>query len=277
MARIRTIKPEFWQDEKLAPLPPLDRLVFLGLISQADDAGRLNDNIRLLNGLLFPDTDDDCSGSLETLARLGRVLRYTSDSGQRLLQITNWEEHQRVDNPSKYTLPPPPPEVVEPQGDTEPSGDSSEGLARTEGDPSVPILDQRPTTNDQRPPFEGEFLGFWEAYPLKIGKKDALEKWRARRRAGVSQEDLMAGLARYLAWAKATDTKLKYPATFLGPKEWWAEPWHIPESAVVKEPPGGPQLDPKFKRDYTPEITERKPTEPERVNIDVSDYTDTAA
>ena len=42
MARIRTIKPEFWTDEKLAPLSPICRLTFLGLVSMADDAGRLN-------------------------------------------------------------------------------------------------------------------------------------------------------------------------------------------------------------------------------------------
>ena len=61
------IKPEFWQDEKLAPLTPVDRLVFLGLISQADDAGRLVDSVRMLDGLLFPYTDDSSVESLETL------------------------------------------------------------------------------------------------------------------------------------------------------------------------------------------------------------------
>ena len=47
MPRIRTIKPEFWSDEKLAPLPPIDQLVFLGLISLSDDFGRVLDNIKI--------------------------------------------------------------------------------------------------------------------------------------------------------------------------------------------------------------------------------------
>lgn len=53
MARIRTIKPEFWSDEKLSPLAPIDRLTFLGLISMADDYGRVHDARRLSSGLII--------------------------------------------------------------------------------------------------------------------------------------------------------------------------------------------------------------------------------
>lgn len=146
MARIRTLKPEFWADEKLAPLPPIDRLVFLGLISQADDAGRLVDNPRLLNGALFPETDDDCRQSLDTLARIGRILRYESASGQRLIQIANWKRHQRVDNPAKYTLPAPQSEVLTQPSVTESSREPSEDRA------TVSRSDLRPTTEDLRTP-----------------------------------------------------------------------------------------------------------------------------
>lgn len=107
MARIRTIKPEFWADEKLSQLDPLTRLVFVGLISLADDRGRLVDNVKLLDGQLFPHTSDSCADALDTLARYSRVLRYTSASGQSLIQIVNWEKHQKVDKPAKYSLPGP--------------------------------------------------------------------------------------------------------------------------------------------------------------------------
>ncbi|TVP60689.1 MAG: hypothetical protein EA351_00335 [Gemmatimonadales bacterium] len=150
MPRIRTIKPEFWQDEKLAPLPPIDRLVFLGLVSQADDAGRLVDSVRMIDGTLFPFSEDSSRDSLDTLARLGRITRYTSESGQELIQITNWDKHQRVDKPSKYTLPPPPGEVVAGTEDSEPSGDSRETLATSSQNPIAPTYDLRPTTYDQR-------------------------------------------------------------------------------------------------------------------------------
>lgn len=107
MARIRTLKPEFWTDEKIALLDPLTRLVFLGLISNADDYGRLIDNLKMLDGQIFPFTDDSCAEPLETLAKLSRILRYTSKSGQNLIQIVGWKNHQKVDHPGKEILPAP--------------------------------------------------------------------------------------------------------------------------------------------------------------------------
>ena len=41
MARIRTIKPDFWTDEKIVELSPLARLLFIGLWNFADDDGRM--------------------------------------------------------------------------------------------------------------------------------------------------------------------------------------------------------------------------------------------
>jgi hypothetical protein len=109
MARIRTIKPEFWQDEKLSVLRPVDRLVFLGLISMADDAGRLPDSLKHIDGFVFPNTEESSRESIETLETLKRVLRYEASNGQACIQIVNWHKHQKVDNPAKYTLPAPNP------------------------------------------------------------------------------------------------------------------------------------------------------------------------
>ena len=41
MARFRSIDPEFWRQPQLAQLPFLTRLILLGLVSQADDQGRV--------------------------------------------------------------------------------------------------------------------------------------------------------------------------------------------------------------------------------------------
>jgi len=151
MARIRTLKPEFWDDEKLGRLSPIDRLVFLGIISQADDAGRLLDNVRRIDGLLFPYSDESSRGSIETLARLGRVCRYEGPGGEKLLQVVHWDRHQRVVNPSKYTLPPPSPEDLAKCGVTEAYLDSSESLNRVALDPSSPTYDPRPCSSDPGP------------------------------------------------------------------------------------------------------------------------------
>jgi hypothetical protein len=149
MARIRTIKPEFWQDEKLAQLDPLTRLVFIGLFSIADDAGRLVDNLKHIDGFLFPETEDSARDSLVILASLSRILRYTSASGQRLVQVVNWSRHQKVDNPNKYTLPAPTAEDMARLGVADSSPDTREILARPSRNPRVTTNDLRSTTNDQ--------------------------------------------------------------------------------------------------------------------------------
>ncbi len=53
MPRIRSIKPEFWADEKMSSLSPIDRLVFLGLIGMADDFGRVHDNVKVIDAFVF--------------------------------------------------------------------------------------------------------------------------------------------------------------------------------------------------------------------------------
>ena len=161
MARIRTIKPEFWRDEKLAPLDPIHRLVFLGLISQADDAGRLVDNIKSLDGMIFPETDDSSGESLEVLGRLSRILRYTAKSGQKIIQITNWKHHQKVQKPSICILPSPPKD--------ESSGDPPGSLPTPSGDPPSPILDLGPRTMDLGPVPDPKGSGNQESFMEKMG------------------------------------------------------------------------------------------------------------
>lgn len=159
MARIRTIKPEFWGDEKMSRLDPITRLVYLGLISLADDAGRLLDNVKTLDGLLFPNTNDTCREALDTLARLSRITRYRVASGQSLIQIARWKDHQQVDRPSKYVLPGPEQAVeTEPVAapDVTPrvakdSRDTRENGAQQSRDSRAPILDLGPRTMDHGP------------------------------------------------------------------------------------------------------------------------------
>lgn len=177
MPRIRTIKPEFWQDEKLARLDDTTRLVFLGIISMADDAGRLVDSPRMIDAFIWPYDDDRTSRPhLDALVNLGRIERYESASGQRLIQIVNWDRHQRVQNPNKYTLPGRQTDMfsrdshdtlMRTDGEStetlhrtsvegevvgnQPLDDSTEDLSRLSQNPPVTIYDQRSTTNDLLP------------------------------------------------------------------------------------------------------------------------------
>jgi hypothetical protein len=141
MARIRTIKPEFWQDEKLSPCDPLTRLVFLGLVSLADDAGRLVDNLRLIDAQIFPNTSDTAHEALMRLSGMGRIKRGKTASGQRIIEICNWSRHQKIQHPNlRGSLP----EIVEEWEVTE----IHEPLMSHSGAAHEPLTHH---TNDQRP------------------------------------------------------------------------------------------------------------------------------
>jgi hypothetical protein len=76
VARIRTIKPEFFLHEGLAELTPLHRLLFIGLWTLADKRGVLEDRPRKIKAALFPWEDCDVDAMLWDLADIGLVKRF---------------------------------------------------------------------------------------------------------------------------------------------------------------------------------------------------------
>ncbi len=67
MSRIRTVKPEFFLDEDLAALDPLDRLTFIGLFCQADKAGRMEDRPDRLRLQVLPYDKGNFNARLQRL------------------------------------------------------------------------------------------------------------------------------------------------------------------------------------------------------------------
>lgn len=112
MARIRSIKPDFWKSEAIAALPKETRLTFIGLWSYVDDNGVGLDNEKLIVAELYPLEDDpretlaSVHRDLAALHNAGRITRYTV-AGKRYLSIVNWNEHQKIDRPGKVRYPQP--------------------------------------------------------------------------------------------------------------------------------------------------------------------------
>lgn len=262
MARIRTIKPEFWADEKLAPLDAATRLVFLGIISHADDLGRIVDNIKQIDALIFPETSESSREALANLSRIGRIIRGTTASGQRIIQIANWARHQRVDHPNLAAALP---EIVEPQGLTEirealatDSRGARDGFATLSV--PVPTTSTSTSTTDLRPAVSGEtgdvlkfpkskkskveyseeFEAVWTIYPHPPGdsKQDAAKCFEARRKGGHSLEVIQAGIAAYRRYCEAQGwlkTKFcKQGATFFGPGLHFLSDWSYSPIVAAK-------------------------------------------
>lgn len=100
MARIRTVKPEFWVDEKVVELDPWTRLLFIGMWNFADDQGFLDFAPRRIKMQVFPGDVTDVVPLIDELLKHGLVRAYTSPIGP-VLHIVNWTRHQRVDHPAK--------------------------------------------------------------------------------------------------------------------------------------------------------------------------------
>lgn len=102
MARIRTIKPEFWEDEKLAKLPLHARLLFIGTWNFADDNGVLLANPVLMKSHIFPYEDigiSTISEWIDMLVENGMLIRATYN-GKDYLVIRKFLIHQKINRKS---------------------------------------------------------------------------------------------------------------------------------------------------------------------------------
>jgi hypothetical protein len=112
VARIRTIKPEFWIDQQLSLLPRDVRLFYIALWNFADDEARLRGELAYLKGQIFPYDIDikerDINAFILMLEELGKLWRWTASSGEVMLYLTNFNTHQKIDKRADSKLPPPP-------------------------------------------------------------------------------------------------------------------------------------------------------------------------
>jgi hypothetical protein len=233
MARIRTIKPEFWGDEKFALMTPKTRLLFLALISMADDCGRLLDSVSRITAFVYPFEENegalatlsrDVRESLATLTDAGRITRGTNASGQKVIQITKWESHQKVDRPNlKAALS----KIVAPYEVTKSSRKPRESVAKSSrgSRESVALHTNDHHTNDHHTNDLGSLPADAEAAAQKttwltpyldlwLSRVGALTPKRAaaalaepRRQHG--DEALLQGLAAYLDQPRDPDKPVK--------------------------------------------------------------------
>lgn len=97
MARIRTVKPEFWTDGTIIGLPFEVRLFYIGMWNHACDRGHLSDDPLGLKLKILPADPVDGADMLEQLVTAGRVTRVALPDGRRYLAIPRFTDHQRVD------------------------------------------------------------------------------------------------------------------------------------------------------------------------------------
>jgi len=102
VARIRTIKPEFWKHEDLCDLPEATHILAAALLNYADDHGYFNANPALVKAECSPLREPSVSipESLRRLQNIGYISLGACEKGRSYGRINNFASHQRVSHPT---------------------------------------------------------------------------------------------------------------------------------------------------------------------------------
>ena len=111
MARKRMIAPQIWDSFSFAELSDLAKILFISLISHADDEGRGIAGAAYIKNITFP--HDETRRVAEVQKALSEIALHTSTQFYQVEDrdyycLLHWTEYQKVDKPSKSKLPPPP-------------------------------------------------------------------------------------------------------------------------------------------------------------------------
>lgn len=252
MARSRNIKPSIMDNEELAELGALHRLLFIYLWMLADREGRLEDRPKRIAAQALPyDRAADVDAMLNELQASGFVSRYKAD-GVAVIQVLAFAKHQTPHvREAASSLP------AEVQGTTQTPPRHDLGSAQASprspdsgfSDSLIPdsgFSDSTPAgavevvpTKKAKGEYPEDFEAAWTAYPSRPGasKADSFKAWKARLADGVNAVDLIDGVKRYAAYCAACQTEpgfVKQPSTFFGPGEHYAADWTPPVRAAPK-------------------------------------------
>jgi hypothetical protein len=111
--RIRSIKPEFWEDERIAALSPLARLLFIASWQLADRNGVFEHREQWIKAKVFPYESGEAPSVSQLLHELftgGHLVPYEVD-GKKYIIVRNFKKHQRIsgkeaESNGYYPLPP---------------------------------------------------------------------------------------------------------------------------------------------------------------------------
>lgn len=236
MARIRTIKPEFWSSPGVTEMNPWARLAFIAMWNWADDFGRGTYEPRELMGFIFPREDDMTVKEFrqhvgEIHLHVG-VMFYTVD-GRPYFEIGTWKKHQKTDPRLKQSKYPGPDEgvlidpvsmqVISGNGETRQHVDvlhphvdethqhvgagTGEQGNRGTGEEEIKDLSDSDESNEPKTPkrnnYSPEFEDWWKRFPKRTGsKKNASVQFKAALKR-ISLEELNAATDRLAAFVAA--------------------------------------------------------------------------
>ncbi len=241
MARIRSVKPEYWTDEDIAELPRDARLLFIGLWNLADEHGRVRGDARYIKGQLFPYDDDltasDIDKLLDLIGAARKLVRYESASRSYLF-LPTLAKHQRLEPDKVESKLPAPPELSQTQIFSDESARDSDESAPDAKDHALLYVAgsmehvagsmehggaTQTRTRGNRTREDAEFDRFWSVYPRREAKAAARKAWN-KAILRVDSERILAGAAKYRDQPGREPQFTAHAATWLNADRWDDEP-----------------------------------------------------
>ena len=221
MARKRMIDPSLWGDEGFLELSDKAKLLYIGLISHADDEGKGKGSPRGLKAIVFP-TDNI---SIEAICGLKKevhthmnVMFYEVDEKE-YYKLNKWKAYQSINHPKPSCVPDPVPLRDDSGNDTVTIPERS------------PQLTNKLTNKGSSPTAQGDsgsslqylreiFENFWEIYPKKTQKTKAWEKWKRMKPNPEIFKAIIDGVEKYKQTEQWQRNVIPHPTTFLNQERW---------------------------------------------------------
>ena len=228
MARIRTVKPEFFTSEDIISLSPLARLLYIGMWCEADREGRFAWKPNTLKIRYLPTDNIEIYSLCDEIVAAGLVVTY----GDGLAFIPSFSKHQSINPREAASTFPAPVEY-------------SNNYSSRVTDASLTVIDVQRGRKEGKESLcssadeqssEG-FEQFWTAYPKKQAKQDAAKAFRAAKLKPEQLQTVLQDIKRRGSspdWQKDGGKFIPLPATYLRGKRWEDAPLAQPMTGAVE-------------------------------------------
>jgi hypothetical protein len=220
MARIRTIKPEFFTSADILALTPLARLFYVSLWCESDREGRLKWDLETFGFRYLPKEHSQIKDVAQELISRELVILYEVEA-KTYAFLPSFASHQIINNRESASIIPSRVPDASPRVKAEGRKEGKEGKGTSVAD----------------------FEIFWDTYPKKKSKGDAEKAWSQLCPDEQTLQLILQALQiarRGEAWLKDSGQFIPYPATWLRDKGW------LDEIAPRLASAGG-VVDPRFK------------------------------
>lgn len=209
MARIRTIKPEFFTSEDIVSLSPFARLLYIALWCEADREGRMVWKPLTFKIRYFPVDDVDIQELCIELIDKGLIELYLDN----FAVIPKFYRHQNINPRETASVLPEPLSMARVTDASPKKSDAQQGKSR-KGKESNRRVETR---------GDNDFEKFWAAFPRKDAKVQAEKAFAKLCPNEQLLADILAGIKRAETseqWRKDEGKFIPYASTWLNQRRW---------------------------------------------------------